>query len=457
MLTGLVSCRTGDRPAKTTLGVSAVLIGLALLAALATGGAAAAADPVVDGPAVDGNAATAASGSNATTPLSSHTAYRAETTYEPGVTLSFQSTPADAGKDFALYRVTDDGTARPGEFISEITLDRTGRGVVDFGSLPNPYLSEYVIVDDDEEALVFENGTVTDREDLRNASFYVGGSTFYVDVEPSIVAPDEDATVDISAEVSNYTVTVRSDSLTGGELSAALGSTTIAVDGERKTVQVDASPLPVGTHEIEFTRVGSNASDSVRLRVEDAASAVPLESNQRNPMRPLAFSAPAFDAGADYALYEVNYSSGSPEAGAFLSEVTLDGDAEGVVEADLSYIGPGTYVLLDGEDNALVVDSGSVTDEIPRSQDIAPATFQVTNNVSMAVLPGRTATDPDGDGRYEDANGDGATTLADVTAYYNNRKGTAVQSNANAFDYDGDGTPGQVSDALALFEEIADE
>jgi hypothetical protein len=174
-------------------------------------------------------------------------------------------------------------------------------------------------------------------------------------------------------------------------------------------------------------------------------------------MRPLAFSAPASDAGADYALYEVNHSSGSPEAGAFLSEVTLDGDAEGVVEADLSYIGPGTYVLLDGEDNALVVDSGSVTDEIPRSQDIAPATFQVTNNVSMAVLPGRTATDPDGDGRYEDANGDGATTLADVTAYYNNRKGTAVQSNANAFDYDGDGTPGQVSDALALFEEIADE
>jgi hypothetical protein len=61
-------------------------------------------------------------------------------------------------------------------------------------------------------------------------------------------------------------------------------------------------------------------------------------------------------------------------------------------------------------------------------------------------------TDPDGDGRYEDVDGDGVADVADVLHYYEHRRSAVVQAAPACFDFDGDGVAGTVSDALALYE-----
>ncbi|MFB6192030.1 MAG: dockerin type I domain-containing protein [Haloarculaceae archaeon] len=64
------------------------------------------------------------------------------------------------------------------------------------------------------------------------------------------------------------------------------------------------------------------------------------------------------------------------------------------------------------------------------------------------------ATDPDGDGAYEDVNGDGEVRPGDATVLFNAvfDRDPAVTDNAGLFDFNGDGevTPG---DATVLFEE----
>jgi subtilisin family serine protease len=58
------------------------------------------------------------------------------------------------------------------------------------------------------------------------------------------------------------------------------------------------------------------------------------------------------------------------------------------------------------------------------------------------VVPGNASapvTDPDGDGRYEDVNGDGRFTIIDVAVLLNVFNDAAVRSNVRLFDFSGDG------------------
>ena len=73
------------------------------------------------------------------------------------------------------------------------------------------------------------------------------------------------------------------------------------------------------------------------------------------------------------------------------------------------------------------------------------------------TLPGQSnpARDPDGDGQFEDVNGDGTTDLFDALDYYNNGDSDAVQTNVGMFDFDGDGDAGDLFDALELWNRIS--
>lgn len=77
---------------------------------------------------------------------------------------------------------------------------------------------------------------------------------------------------------------------------------------------------------------------------------------------------------------------------------------------------------------------------------------------SPSPLPGRDAVprDIDDDGVYEDVDGDGEVTLADVELYYTeiyqNRSSEYVQSNKKYFDVTGDGEI-TLHDVQALFEQ----
>ena len=79
----------------------------------------------------------------------------------------------------------------------------------------------------------------------------------------------------------------------------------------------------------------------------------------------------------------------------------------------------------------------------------------------VAVLPdvdgdGNPTQDPDGDGRYEDVNGDGSVNVGDAQALYNNRESTAIQINGELYDFNNDGAV-NVGDAQALFAEVTDD
>ncbi|OYR52762.1 hypothetical protein DJ73_09985 [Halorubrum sp. Ea1] len=62
-------------------------------------------------------------------------------------------------------------------------------------------------------------------------------------------------------------------------------------------------------------------------------------------------------------------------------------------------------------------------------------------------------TDPDGDGVYEDVNGDGNVTTTDAQALFANLNSPTVQDDADAFDFNSDGNV-TTSDAQALFAEL---
>jgi hypothetical protein len=86
------------------------------------------------------------------------------------------------------------------------------------------------------------------------------------------------------------------------------------------------------------------------------------------------------------------------------------------------------------------------------------ATVQITvresSGTSVDVTGnGQSATDPDGDGAYEDVNGDGTFDVVDVNALYQHRDSSAVQNNPLLFDFDGDGQFG-LADVTALFEMV---
>lgn len=62
--------------------------------------------------------------------------------------------------------------------------------------------------------------------------------------------------------------------------------------------------------------------------------------------------------------------------------------------------------------------------------------------------------DLDGDGRYEDINADGTADVFDALVYYNERRSPRIRANAALFDFDGDGSAGDLFDALALAADV---
>ncbi|MUV90972.1 PKD domain-containing protein, partial [Halapricum sp. CBA1109] len=72
-------------------------------------------------------------------------------------------------------------------------------------------------------------------------------------------------------------------------------------------------------------------------------------------------------------------------------------------------------------------------------------------------LPGSAAPprDADGDGRFEDVNGDRTADLFDALDYFNQRGSEVIRDNPGRFDFDGDGDAGDLFDALALWNEIS--
>jgi hypothetical protein len=144
-----------------------------------------------------------------------------------------------------------------------------------------------------------------------------------------------------------------------------------------------------------------------------------------------------------------------------------DEDDAGV---DLAYEAPAAFVvrvpatgLPRGERVEAVTAGGAVLDATTVAAN-ATATFELpagTREVNLTaggpapVCSGcPPPTDPDGDGAYEDVNGNGAASLADVTTLFAGRDDPAVANDPAAFDFNDNGAF-TLADVTALFEAVA--
>jgi hypothetical protein len=176
------------------------------------------------------------------------------------------------------------------------------------------------------------------------------------------------------------------------------------------------------------------------------------------------------------------------DASSHAVEVTRDGDGTVVLDGrvdvvsfrrpsyagadpgvDLAYEAPAAFAvrvpaagLTPGERVEAVAVDGTVLDGATVAPD-ATATFELPAGTRAAdlVVAGPPPvcsgcpppTDPDGDGVYEDANGDGAVSLADVTTLFAGRTGAAVANHPDAFDVNGNGAF-TLADVTALFDAV---
>ena len=97
---------------------------------------------------------------------------------------------------------------------------------------------------------------------------------------------------------------------------------------------------------------------------------------------------------------------------------------------------------------------GAPGDEDPNGENAGSA-YVFTGGLSP-VVGNSPPTDPDGDGRYEDINGDGTFDIVDVQALFANLDSDVVQNNPEAFDFNGDGQV-DVVDVQALFAELNED
>jgi hypothetical protein len=93
---------------------------------------------------------------------------------------------------------------------------------------------------------------------------------------------------------------------------------------------------------------------------------------------------------------------------------------------------------------SLTVDVGKVGDASNDTYTVARTTGATVSVVddpepTGPVLIEEPARDPDGDGLYEDVNGDGETTILDVSSFLNVHDGETVAANRAKFDYNDDG------------------
>jgi subtilisin family serine protease len=127
-------------------------------------------------------------------------------------------------------------------------------------------------------------------------------------------------------------------------------------------------------------------------------------------------------------------------AGSPVATKTASAGVEGTDTVTFEY---DTRQVAAGEYTHSLASTLNATDPIPVS---------VVNTAPPRLVGGIKPTDPDGDGRYEDIDGDGEVTLDDVQAFSQMLQSDKVQNNPQFFDFNGDGQV-SVADLQELFDQ----
>uniref|UniRef100_UPI0004748588 PKD domain-containing protein n=1 Tax=Halorubrum sp. T3 TaxID=1194088 RepID=UPI0004748588 len=225
--------------------------------------------------------------------------------------------------------------------------------------------------------------------------------------------------------------------------------------------------------EVEVSDGAATDADAVAVTVEDADDAAPPTDGASTAVSLSPES--ELVAVGDAAEYDVVVESADGGVGAYSMTVTVDDPSvASITGANLSGVENGgltdVQIAADGSSvtvEAVLIDTddsgnvslGTVTVEsategstnvsldVSELGDEAGSTYEVTGT-SGATLEASTlvvgdsenpAQDLDGDGDFEDVNGDGTVDVLDVQTLFADRDGAAVQNAPQAFDFNGDG------------------
>ena len=138
----------------------------------------------------------------------------------------------------------------------------------------------------------------------------------------------------------------------------------------------------------------------------------------------------------------------STDADGTISEYRWDVDGDGTTDRtsttaiiDTTYSQAGTYNV-----TLIVVDDDDATAS-------ATSTVTVEEAAGPTVVGNQPATDPDGDGKFEDVNGDGTFNIVDVNTLFRNRNSDTVQSDPESLDFNNDGVV-NIVDVSRLFSDV---
>jgi PKD repeat protein len=142
-------------------------------------------------------------------------------------------------------------------------------------------------------------------------------------------------------------------------------------------------------------------------------------------------------------------------------ELRVDVDGNGNLESEETVatvtqtFGAGETVTVAFADVELPADAllGEVTVGVVAGE--SEATTTVTVSVPPLADDMAPPLDPDDDGVYEDTNGNGEVTFADVTALFENRDSTTATENPSLFDFNRNGAF-NVADVQTLFAELTE-
>ncbi|WP_168216238.1 DUF7827 domain-containing protein [Halorussus halobius] len=284
---------------------------------------------------------------------------------------------ADNASEVWAVRELEDGDV--GGLVTEVLLAGNGSAVVGTSGLDG----RFVVVDEQDRPVVFENGDAQRVGDASEASFEIAAQSLNASFEDDIVRNDDhpDARTDLRLESNRagYRVSLFSEELNASELADAFSAARAGDDRavvERNVsgddlLRANFSGVEPGTYEVTVAAADGTAEDTAAITVtEPMAGEAGLddESPVENRGDVVRFNV-TFD-GTDEATVDL----GSADVGYHSRFTVVDGDEDGeaTVEFDTYRAGqsgdaPGVSAA--GEDN--VTDFQLLTDPIPGRLDAA--------------------------------------------------------------------------------------
>jgi PKD repeat protein len=255
-----------------------------------------------------------------------------------------------------------------------------------------------------------DDGEFEETGETTEVTFDAAGS-----YDVTLQVTDDAGTTDVTTE----TIEVESTTTTNGTVSLVPDSVRVTPNGS-------------ATADIVINGTGDIAAYSFAASIDSAATSITDVTLAGSPgISDVSISADGSQAEASAAAAEVDATQG-----ATIATIELAGAP--------------------ANNTTLTVSVGDVSDAngtaYPLSQPNATATVSAQDQIPDISGNGNPPTDEDGDGLYEDVNGDGDATIADVQAFFTSYNSDTVANNSAAFDFNGDGSV-TISDVQALFDE----